>query len=241
LPRIILVICSEDNGIVVRKRYTPIMAVNSESRAAAAQVETHYRNGRPTDCNSFLDINLDIDTIFLASTKPLSLRYDLAPLANCDSGPRKIPKIAIPWETWYELLQSAKSYWWNPDGGEILMATMKMIHDLGVEEILLVVSRSKESSCLNGTEIEFVDPTREFSEDENYWNQFLELLSLESPHFEWEKIALAVQLFIQAVQGLDLQYMVGLRKSMFICHSLEKLLTPFRLDPLPLCVANGWC
>jgi hypothetical protein len=219
------------------------MAVNTESRAAASHVEAPYRNGRLTDSNSLLNLNLDIDTLFLINAKPLSLRYDLASLANSDSGPRKNPKIAIPWETWYELLQSAESYWWNPDGGEILMETMKKIHDLGFEEILLVVSYSKGSSpsSLNSTEIEFGEPTREFSEGENYWNKFLELLSLESPHFKWEKVALAVQLFIEAVRGLDLQYMVELRKSMLVSRSLEKLLNSFRLDPLPSCAADVWC
>jgi hypothetical protein len=214
------------------------MAVNTESRAAASKFQTSYHSDNPTDANVFL--NLDIDTLFLINAKPLSLRYDLAPPANVDSGPRKVPKIAIPWETWYDLLQSAESYWWNPSGGEILMETMKKIHDLGVEEILLVASCNKNAYSLNRTNIEFVKPTRELPADESHWNKFLELLGLESPHFEWEKVALAVQLFIQAVQGMDLQYMMELRKSMLICYSLEKLLNSFRLDPLPLCPANGW-
>jgi hypothetical protein len=85
------------------------------------------------------------------------------------------------------------------------------------------VSFSKESSPLNSTEIEFVEPTREFPEDESLWNKFLELLALESPHFEWEKVALAVQLFIEAVQGMDLQYMMELRRSMLICYSLGEV------------------
>jgi hypothetical protein len=53
-------------------------------------------------------------------------------------------------------------------------------------------------------------------------------------------VALAVQLFIEAVQGLDLQCMMELRKSMLICYSVEKLLNSFRLDPLPMCAASGW-
>jgi len=217
------------------------MAVNTESRAAASTVQTPCHNGNSTDSNVFLNLNLDIDTLFLINAKPLSLRYDLAPQANGDSGPRKVPKIAIPWETWYELLQSAESYWWNPGGGEILMETMKRICDLGVEDIFLVVSCSNESSSLNSTEVEFVEPTREFPEDESLWNKFLELLALESPHFERDKVALAVQLFIQAVQSMDLHYTMEFRKSMLICYSLETLLNSFRLDPLPLCPTNGWC
>jgi hypothetical protein len=193
------------------------MAVNKESRAAVSEVQTPYHNGEPTDSNIFL--NLDVDTLFLINAKPLSIRCELAPLANRDSASRKAPKIAIPWETWYELLQSAESYWWNPGGGEILMETMKRICDIGVEEILLVVSCNKESSSLDGNDIEFVELTKESPEDEIHWNKFLELLSLESPHFEWEKVALAMKLFVEAVQGLDLQYMTGLRKSMLICYS----------------------
>jgi hypothetical protein len=216
------------------------MAVNTESRAVASKFQPPIDNGKPTDSNVFLNLNLNLDTLFLINAKPLSIRYHLAPPANGDSGPRKVPKIAIPWETWYELLQSSESYWRNPGGGEILMETMKKIHDLGVEEILLVVSCSKTAYSLNSTDIEFVKPTREFPEDESHWNKFLELLSLERPHFEWEKVALAVQLFIEAVQGMDLQFMMKLRKSMSICCSLEKLLNSFRLDPLPLCAANGW-
>jgi hypothetical protein len=158
------------------------MAVNTESRAAASKVQTSYHSDNPTDANIFL--NLDIDTLFLINAKPLSLRYGLA----SDSGPRNVPKIAVSWEAWYKLLQSAESYWWNPGGGEILMETMKKIHDLGVEEILLVASCSKTPYSLNSTDIEFVEPTREFPEDESHWNKFLELLGLESPHFECDSV-----------------------------------------------------
>jgi hypothetical protein len=70
------------------------MAVNTESRAAASKFQTPYHNGKPTDSNIFL--NVDIDTLFLINAKPLLIRYDLAPLANGDSGPRIVPKMAIP-------------------------------------------------------------------------------------------------------------------------------------------------
>jgi hypothetical protein len=53
------------------------------------------------------------------------------------------------------------------------METMKRFHDLGVKEILLTMSCSKEPPSLNGTEIEFIDPTREFPENESHWNKFL--------------------------------------------------------------------